>query len=74
MFETFNVGAIPFAALAGLLAAFEWFGQRWIVSKNDAWRGTTRSDSLRVWSERTLQLFAILTLLMAVWVLTFDFR
>jgi hypothetical protein len=71
--STFNPGAIPVAVLAIMLAVFEWRGRRWIIRTNDGWRGHQRSDLHRRQSERILQVFSVVTVLAAVWVLTYDF-
>ena len=73
MLSTFNPGAIPVAVLAIMLAVFEWRGRRWIIRANDEWRGQQRSDLQRRRSERILQVFAVVTVVAAVWVLTYDF-
>lgn len=70
---TFNPGAIPVAVLAIMLAVVEWRGRRRIIQWNDDWRGRQRSPFLRRWSERTLQVFSVVTVVAAVWLLTYDF-
>jgi hypothetical protein len=73
MATTFNPGAIPVAVLALALAAFVTIKREWIVDFADRANGRTPSERSRRLRIRALPIMSVWAVLVAAFVLFYDF-